>query len=62
MCEYKSENSIFVSPIRAVNIGAKLLGEALKQQDTDTVLLDWRPPKQVVLSPRIKEILDKIDE
>ncbi|MBQ7182411.1 MAG: hypothetical protein IJR97_00355 [Clostridia bacterium] len=51
---------IFTHPVKAVNIGADLLGEALKQQEVDTVMLDWRPPRQVVLPERIKEILDKL--
>ena len=51
---------IFDHPIKAVNIGADLLGEALKKQEVDTVMLDWRPPRQVVLPERIKEILDKL--
>ena len=59
----KSEtNTVFSGPIRAVNIGARLLGEALKQQDADTVMLDWRPPKEVHLSPRIREILGKLND
>ncbi len=52
---------IFVSPVKAVNIGAEMLGEALRQQEVDTVMLDWRPPKQVVLPDRIREILDKLE-
>ncbi len=55
------ENSIFTAPVKAVNIGAKLLGEALKQQDVETIQLDWRPPKEVHLSPRIMEILRKLE-
>lgn len=56
----ENENRIFTQPIKAVNIGAKLLGEALKQQEVDTVQLDWRPPRKVQLSERIKEILEKL--
>ena len=51
---------IFDHPIKAVNIGARLLGEALREQKVDTVMLDWRPPKQVVLPERIRQILDKM--
>lgn len=55
------ENSIFTSPVHAVNIGARLLGEALEQQETDVIILNWRPPVEVHLSDRIKEILDKME-
>lgn len=55
------ENSIFNSPVHAVNIGARLLGEALEQQETDVVILNWRPPVEVHLSPRILEILEKME-
>ncbi len=57
----EKKGRIFNSPIKAVNIGAGLLGDALKQQKVDTVMLDWRPPKQVVLPDRIKEILSKLE-
>ena len=52
---------IFDSPVKAVNIGASLLGEALREQEVDTVMLDWRPPKQVILPDRIREILEKLE-
>lgn len=55
------ERSIFTQSIKAVNIGARLLGEALRQQEVDTIHLNWRPPKQVHLSPEIKKILDKME-
>ena len=57
----EKRDRIFTSPIKAVNIGAGLLGEALKQQKVDTIMLDWRPPKQVILSDRIREILSKLE-
>ncbi len=49
-------------PIRAVNIGLTLLGDALLQQETDAVSIAWRPPRKVSLSPRIAEILRKMDD
>ncbi|MGI6634638.1 MAG: hypothetical protein ACOX7B_05655 [Christensenellales bacterium] len=57
----EKKDRIFTHPIKAVNIGARLLGEALKQQKVDTIMLDWHPPKQVALSDRIKEILDQLE-
>ena len=55
------EPGIFDSPIRAVNIGARLLGEALEQQKADVVMIDWRPPKVVELNPEILKILEKME-
>lgn len=55
------ENSIFTSPIHAVNIGVELLGDALKQQEVDSLQLRWHPPKEVHLSARILEILSKME-
>ena len=57
----EKKDRIFSSPIKAVNIGAGLLGDALKQQKVDTIMLDWRPPKQVILPERIREILEKLE-
>jgi len=53
--------NILNTPIKAVNIGLTLLGDALRQQQTETVQIDWRPPKEVNLSPRILEILSKLE-
>ncbi len=55
------DNSIFTSPVHAVNVGARLLGEALEQQKIDVVILNWKPPIEVHLSQRIQEILDKME-
>ena len=55
------EGSILNSPIKAVNIGAKLLGDALRDQEVEVIHIDWRPPKIVVLDPRIAEILDQLE-
>lgn len=55
------KDSIFTAPVKAVNIGVKLLGDALKEQKVDTVTIDWRPPKEVHLPPRIAEILSKLE-
>ena len=55
------ETSIFNTTIRAVNIGARLLGEALQQQKTDVVMLNWHPPKEVKLSPEILKIQKKME-
>ncbi len=49
-------------PVRAVNIGLTLLHDALIQQEADTVSIAWKPPRQVRLSPRILEILQKLEE
>ena len=54
-------NIILNTPIKAVNIGLSLLGDALKQQEIETVQIDWRPPKDVNLTPRIQEILSKLE-
>ena len=54
-------NIILNTPIKAVNIGLSLLGDALKQQEIETVQIDWRPPKDVNLDPRIQEILSKLE-
>ena len=54
-------NAILHEPLRVVNIGLTLLEDALKQQDVDTVNISWRPPRQVTLSPRILEILSKME-
>ena len=54
-------NDILHQPLRAVNIGLSLLEQALNQQDVDTVNIAWRPPRQVNLSPRILEILSKME-
>jgi hypothetical protein len=54
-------NIILNTPIKAVNIGLSLLGDALKQQEIETVQIDWRPPKDVNLAPRIQEILSKLE-
>ena len=35
-------NIILNTPIKAVNIGLSLLGDALKQQEIETVQIDWR--------------------
>ena len=43
------------------SFGLTLLGDALRQQQTETVQIDWRPPKEVNLSPRILEILSKLE-
>lgn len=51
----------FYLPVHAVNIGARLLGEALEQQKIDVVILNWKPPIEVHLSQRIQEILDKME-
>ncbi len=55
------EQTIFTQNIRVVNIGARLLGEALQQQEVDTIHLNWHPPKEVHLSPEILKILDKME-
>ena len=55
------KNDILSQPIKAVNIGLELLGQALKDQQVDTVVISWKPPRQVHLSPRIQEILDQIE-
>ena len=55
------DNSIFNRPVKAVNIGAELLGEALKAQGIDVIQLGWKPPKAVCLNPRILEILSKME-
>ena len=55
------EQGIFAVPIHAVNIGARLLGEALEQQEVDVMNLNWRPPKEVHLSHEILEILEKME-
>lgn len=55
------ETEIFFEPIRAVNIGARLLGEALESLKTDVVMIDWHPPKEVNLSPEILKILKKME-
>ena len=57
----KAEN-LLNEPIRAVNIGLQLLYDALRQQEADTVSIAWRPPRQVKLSPRILEILKKMEQ
>ena len=49
-------------PVRTVNIGLTLLYDALTQQETDTVSIAWKPPRQVKLPPRILEILQKLEE
>ncbi len=54
------ENSIFNSPIKAVNIGAQLLGDALKAQETDTVMINWRPPRKTQINTGMKAFLDRI--
>ena len=54
-------NIILNTTIKAVNIGLSLLGDALKQQEIETVQIDWRPPKDVNLTPRIQEILGKLE-
>ena len=53
--------AILHEPLRVVNIGLTLLEDALKQQDVDTVNISWRPPRQINLSPRILEILSKME-
>lgn len=55
------KRGIFDDTIRAVNIGARLLGEALDQQSVDVINLNWRPPKEVHLSEEIIKILDKME-
>ncbi len=55
------ESGIFSEPIRAVNIGARLLGDALVSQKADVVMIDWHPPKEVHLSPEILKILEKME-
>lgn len=57
----KAEDILY-QPIKAVNLGLDLLGEGLNQQETDTVVISWRPPRQVKLSPRVAEILSKIED
>ena len=56
------ENALMNHPIKAVNIGLELLCKGLRDQEVDTVSIAWRPPKEVHLSPRIREILNKIDD
>ena len=56
------ENNIFNTPVKAVNIGAALLGEALQEQGIDVVMLDWRPPKEVDLPQRVRDILRALEE
>lgn len=56
------DKSIFTTPVKAVNIGATLLGDALRAQQVDVVEIDWRPPKPVQLSPRILKILEELEE
>ena len=53
------KTGIFFDPIRAVNIGARLL--ALESQKADVVMIDWHPPKEVKLSPEILKILEKME-
>ena len=55
------KTGIFFDPIRAVNIGERLLGEALESQKADVVMIDWHPPKEVKLSPEILKILEKME-
>ena len=55
------KTGIIFDPIRAVNIGARLLGEALESQKADVVMIDWHPPKEVKLSPEILKILEKME-
>lgn len=61
MSEYPNFPNILNTPIKAVNVGLTLFGDALKQQAIETVQVDWRPPEDVVLSPRIREILSKLE-
>ena len=56
------ENDIFTAPIKAVNIGAVLLGEALQEQGIDVVTLDWKPPKTINLPKRVEDILRALEE
>ena len=49
-------NIILNTPIKAVNIGLSLLGDALKQQEIETVQIE-----DVNLAPRIQEILSKLE-
>lgn len=62
MDENKSGRALLDGPILAVNIGLELLGQALREQQVDTAVINWRPPRQISLSPRIMEILSQIDE
>lgn len=55
------DHQILGQTIRAVNIGARLLGEALEQQSVDVINLNWRPPKEVHLSEEILKILEKME-
>ena len=54
-------HTIFSEPLRAVNIGARLLGEALSEQDVDVIHLNWHPPRKVCLSSDILAILEKME-
>lgn len=55
------KHSIFSEPLHAVNIGAHLLGEALRQQEADVINLSWHPPRKVNLSEDILAILEKME-
>ena len=44
------------------NESTDLLCDALLQQDTDAVSIAWRPPKKVDFSPRVAQILRKMDD
>ena len=62
MHENQRAQALLDGPILAVNIGLELLGQALQEQQVDTAVISWRPPRQVSLSPRILEILSQIEE
>lgn len=55
------KQGIFTEPIRAVNIGTRLLGEALEQQKTNIIYLNWRPPREVQLSAEVLRILERME-
>jgi hypothetical protein len=39
-----NQSELLTSPIIAINIGIQGFGEALEQQNTQVVYVDWSPP------------------
>jgi hypothetical protein len=56
-----NSNNILDVELKVVNIGSEIFSQALKDQNADVIQLDWSPPRVVVLSKRISEIMDKME-
>lgn len=52
----EKENKLFETSLKVINIGLERFNDAVKEQGTASVQVEWRPPAGG--NPRLQEILE----